>query len=165
MVSLLLIKQITHDILDLFRVYPQYRDKIVIKDYHGFSKGRISLIDLRVITQKYDTNPEIIQAEYVFVSKDLSDEVHRHLNAHAYCIVLGEEEYMDNPKHAQAFLNDHWFSIDAGDVVDIPPNTAHGFTIGDGGILHFLSVQTPPIESLEGEDDYILVNNVVKPVF
>ena len=124
-----------------------------MNDYHGFLKARIPEDFLKEILSPYSLTPEQVQIEIVKVDRDLSNEIHYHEGSHAYCVILGESEKVENPKEAKAFVKDHWFSVNSGDVVSIPPGTPHGFTVGEGGHLIFLSVQSPPIER-EGNDDY-----------
>jgi len=162
-VSTLNLKNITNDILNLFQNDFSFKNKVKLKDYHGFTKGRIPQEDLGKISNLYGVKPEQLQAELVSVEKDLSDEVHTHKLANAYCIILGEKENFPNTKNALGFIKDKWFEVSSGDVIDIPPNTKHGFTIKPEGILFFLSVQTPPIESKDGHDDYYKVEDVSKP--
>ena len=85
------------------------------------------------------------------------------MDAHAYCTILGSEDNVAEPKGAHAFLKDRWSPVKAGDVVDVPPNTLHGFTVEPNGILYFLSLQSPPIERGDGHDDYIRAENTPKP--
>ena len=100
------------------------------------------------ISEKRDIN---------FKQKDLSNEIHMHKLSYAHWIILGAKESFPNAKNASCFLKDKWFNVDSGDILDIAPNTKHGFTIKPLGALYFLSVQTPPIESKEGHDDYYRV--------
>ncbi len=124
-----------------------------MNDYHGFLKAKIPPDFLQEILSPYGLTPHEVQIEIVKVDRDLSNEIHYHESSHAYCVILGEKEKVENPRVAQAFLKNHWFPVSAGEIVSIPPQTPHGFTVGEGGHLVFLSVQAPPIER-EGSDDY-----------
>jgi mannose-6-phosphate isomerase-like protein (cupin superfamily) len=154
------LERISAELLQRLRNEEGFGSSISLSDYHGFQKGRIPEEVMISLTAKYGTTPDDIQAEIVLVESDLSREVHRHSKAHAYCTILGEEEHFDNPNLGYAFRDNKWFEVDAGDNVDIPPNTAHGFTTRPGGVLYFLSLQSPPIESADGHDDYQLVTDV-----
>lgn len=49
----------------------------------------------------------------------------------------------------------------AGDRMDIPRGTPHGFEIPPGGILEFISLQSPPIKDEHtGEEDFHLIDQV-----
>lgn len=157
------LQKITEEILDLFRSDPDFKSKIPLKDYHGFEKGRIPSGVLYDIASKYNVTPEELQAELVKVTQDLSDEIHSHHNSRAYCILLGEREGLEAPREGFAFLVNKWSSVSAGETIDIPPETAHGFTVKPGGVLYFLSVQTPPIEDEHGHDDYERIAGIEKP--
>ncbi len=122
-------------------------------DYHGFLKSRIPVDFLEEILSPFRLTTEDMQIEIVKVETDLSKEVHYHANSFAYVVCLGSEYRAEDPRGAKAFLSDTWFSICTGDVVKIPPRTPHGFTVENGGVLVFLSVQSPPIEQ-GGVDDY-----------
>jgi mannose-6-phosphate isomerase-like protein (cupin superfamily) len=157
------LKNITEEILGLFKSDLSFKDSIPMTDYHGFEKGRIPSGALEAIASKYSVTPDELQAEFVSVTKDLSDEVHIHHNSRAYCIILGEKEGLAPPKDGYVFLNDKWFPARADETIDIPPKTKHGFTVKPAGILHFLSVQTPPIEDNHGHDDYERIKGTPSP--
>ena len=114
-------------------------------DYHGFRKARVAA-GLKI--------PEWAQVEFVVVARDLSDELHYHREAHALTTVLGNAEGFPDPRKASAYVGGTWRPVAAGNVLDIPPGTPHGFTIAPDGYLAFLSVQSPPIERPDGADDY-----------
>ncbi|MDB5189176.1 MAG: hypothetical protein JWL82_133 [Parcubacteria group bacterium] len=124
-------------------------------DYHGFSKVRLPEDVVEAVTQMHGKHSTDVQAELVAVHTDLSHEIHLHRNSCAYNVVLGKRDGFPNAKGAKVFLRDRWLDIRAGDQVEIPHGTTHGFTVKPGGLLYFLSVQTPPIVSTEGEDDYV----------
>jgi|GEM_PF-1591439 len=119
-----------------------------MNDYHGFLKSRLPEAFLSDIL-----TPEQVQIEIVKVDRDLSKEIHYHEGSFAYCVCLGEEHRTENPRDAKAFFKDKWSPVHAGDIVAIPAGTPHGFTVENGGVLIFLSVQAPPIEQ-DGNDDY-----------
>lgn len=124
-----------------------------MNDYHGFLKSRLPKDFLRDVLTPFNLTPAQVQIEIVKVDRDLSNEIHYHEGSVAYCVCLGEEYRIENPRGAKAFLKDAWFPVHAGDVVAIPAGTPHGFTVDEGGVLIFLSVQAPPIER-DGNDDY-----------
>lgn len=141
------LRQICERVIAAFRADKSLGKSIALHDYHGFQKTRIPS---RILKSEYDD--DLLQAELVEVTADLTHEVHRHAAAHAYCYILGEKEGFPDPTRGFAFMNDAWKRVQAGDIVDIPPGTAHGFTV-TAGTLHFLSIQSPSIERA-GHDDY-----------
>ncbi len=49
------------------------------------------------------------------------------------------------------------FSASVGAKIKIPKGTPHGFEIGEGEVIKFVSVQNPPIKNHEtGEEDFHL---------
>lgn len=123
-------------------------------DYHGFLKSRLPEEFLNSLLIPFGITSNDVQIEVVEVNTDLTHETHYHKHSFAYCVCMGEMYYVQPPKNALAFLNDSWFPVHDGDVVEIPAGTPHGFTVEDGGTLTFLSVQAPPIVH-DGHDDYI----------
>jgi len=150
-----LLQNIAVEIVAIFRNDSNFVKDISLRDYHGFMKGLIPNSTLEEISKKLDVDPKSIQAELVRVHQDLSKEIHLHKQSHALCIILGGGEHLSNPKHAFALKNGKWMGVSKGDVFNIPPGTSHGFTVEDGGILYFLSIQSPPIENADGSDDYV----------
>jgi mannose-6-phosphate isomerase-like protein (cupin superfamily) len=124
-----------------------------MNDYHGFLKSRFPEDFLSDILSPFQLTPAEVQIEIVKVDRDLSKEIHYHEASFAHCICLGEEYRVENPRGAKAYLKDSWSRVQAGDIVPIPAGTPHGFTVEEGGVLIFLSVQAPPIER-DGNDDY-----------
>ena len=124
-----------------------------MNDYHGFLKAKIPEDFLEEVLSPFQLTTRDVQIEIVKVDTDLSNEIHYHQDSYAYCVVMGDEYKVENPRGAKGYLNDSWMPVNKGDVVKIPPKTHHGFTVEPGGILIFLSVQAPPIER-EGNDDY-----------
>lgn len=124
-----------------------------MSDYHGFLKARMPQDFLEEILSPYQLTEWDVQIEIVKVDTDLSNEIHYHEGSYAYIVCLGQEYKTEDPKLASAYLKDTWTPIQAGDVIRIAPTTAHGFTVEEGGVLVFLSVQAPPIER-DGNDDY-----------
>lgn len=150
----LTLQNIAQEVVGLFHSDVTFKDTITMKDYHGFQKARIPLEDLENIVKKYSITTELLQVELVKVTQDLSDEIHIHHISQAYCIVFGDNEGLEPPKDAFVFINDHWSPVKQREAILITPKTKHGFTVKPGGILYFLSVQTPPIENKHGQDDY-----------
>lgn len=149
------LQQIAESILDTLRnATPEEAAKLLeMVDYHGFLKSRLPAEFLENILAPYNLTPEEVQIEIVKVDKDLTSEVHYHEGSFAYCVCLGEAYHTEAPRSASAFLNDRWSPVKEGDVVAIPAGTPHGFTVEEGGVLFFLSVQAPPIVN-HGKDDY-----------
>ncbi len=131
---------------------------LVMKDYHGFSKARWPEELLNdALRWTGGLTPDDVQVEIVRVQTDLTHEVHHHKTAHAFVIILGAWSNLPNPIHAEGFIGGQWQSVGAGQEIDIPPGTAHGFRVNGDGDLWFLSVQSPQIERSDGHDDYYRV--------
>jgi len=126
-------------------------------EYHGFGKYRFDKEFLATIKALNDTDLSKIQAELVIVNRDLSDEIHHHKIADAYVTALGEAEHFQHAHNAEGFCgwdeDASWEPFKTGQALIIPKGMPHGFRVHDGGILYFLSVQSPPISG-EGYDDY-----------
>lgn len=127
---------------------------LVMQYYHGFRKARFSDDFLHEVTKGHDLAPEDIQLEVVSVEQDLTDEIHRHHFSIARIICLGAEEGFSDARLAEGCLDLQWFPVKSGEALTIPAGAWHGFTVKDGGELWFLSVQSPPIVSADGKDDY-----------
>lgn len=121
--------------------------------YHGFHKSRLPATFLQSVLAPYGLDAQDVQIEIVKVDADLTGEIHYHAQAHAFIRVLGPAEWLDAATEAVAYRDGTWKPIASGEEVDIPPGTAHGFSVEPGGLLWFLSVQAPPIVG-EGTDDY-----------
>lgn len=138
--------KISSTVISKLHQHPELKQEIQLNDYHGFQKGKLP----RILLGNYDS--DVLQAEVVEVTTDLSSEIHSHKHSHAYCYILGSKEGFPDPVNAYAFLGTQWKPVSAGSIVDIPPGIPHGFTV-ENGMLYFLSVQSPSIER-QGEDDY-----------
>ena len=151
-----ILQQIADLILQKLRSasFVESKKLLQMSDYHGFLKSSIPKDFLEEILTLYQLSQDEVQIEIVEVKTDLSKEIHYHKESYAYCVCLGEEHQVKNPHNAKAFLNDKWFSVKAGNIIKIPPNTPHGFTVENGGILTFLSVQAPPVERGDVDDYY-----------
>ncbi len=137
------------------QTYDPTRIESQFEDYHGFEKVRLSNDFLAGAAQDLLFNPRLIQPEVVRVTGDLTDQVHVHDNAFAHCVVLGAAYGCPDPSGAYCYLGGGWSEIQGcGQIVLIPPGTPHGFTVRKGGVLWFLSVQSPPIKDDHGYDDY-----------
>jgi len=146
-----LVKRITEEIRGALRMMPpETVHEIILQmvNYHGFGKYRFSK-EISGAMSRYQGD---VQAELIRVNGDLSHEVHYHEKSRAYVACLGVEESLPNPIRATALIYDGVY-CHSGSVFDIPPGMVHGFTVKRGGILYFLSVQTPPIVG-GGHDDY-----------
>ena len=122
-------------------------------DYHGFKKARLPEGLVAEVATAAGCKPEELQVEIASVHGDLTHEVHYHRDTTAFVACLGPAEKFPTPQKAQAFIR-KWFDFTVGQTVEIPPNTPHGFTVGEGGVLYFLSIQSPPIVGEDGQDDY-----------
>jgi mannose-6-phosphate isomerase-like protein (cupin superfamily) len=129
-----------------------------MRDYHGFNKSGLPPDLTEPLFNELGVEPSNVQAEIVRVSGDLRRQVHLHRHASAYIVFLGRNVGLDDPKLASAFLEDRWFPVEAGQQLEIPAGTPHGFTTAEHGVLYFLSVQSPPIIGLNANDDYVLVD-------
>lgn len=129
-------------------------DMICMIDYHGFWKTRLPEDFLRSILAPYPLQPSELQIEIVKVDRDLTGEIHYHTHAHAVIYTLGEAEGVEDAARALAYGGDAWRQIQSGEEVNVPPGTAHGFSVEPGGTLWFLSVQAPPIVGHQESDDY-----------
>lgn len=149
------LEAVGNDILRELRNLPaeQVKSLISMSDYHGFWKSRLPVSFLRKVLTPYQLDPADAQIEIVMVDSDLTNEVHYHQVAHAVIFALGQHEGLDEAKAAMAYEGGAWRPIASGEMLDIPPGTPHGFTVGEDGELWFLSVQAPPIVG-EHVDDY-----------
>ncbi len=95
------LKSITEEILQLFKFDQNFKQAILMQNYHGFEKGKIPSDALRRIAEMYGADPRDLQAELVSVTQYLSHEIHMHKRSRAYCIVLGSER-------ASAYLGRGW---------------------------------------------------------
>ncbi len=128
--------------------------------YHDFEKFRLPEDFLRGIIAERQyagldgLTPDMIQLEIAKVTGDLRHQVHRHLRSNAVVIILGGLNPFPLALNARMYYGTGWFSIGSQEVIRIHAGIFHGFTVGKGGILYFLSVQSPPLMK-EGEyDDY-----------
>ena len=153
------LRQIAEAVVNRLRALPEgeAQKMLLMIDYHGFAKARFPEPFLYDVVTSIGLDPKDIQLEVVHVGCDLTHEIHRHLEATAFATCLGNTEGFPSPKDAMAFVIDHWFTVFTGDLIEIPAGTPHGFTVGEGGTIHFLSVQSPPIVRENGHDDYYLV--------
>ena len=125
-------------------------------NYHDFLKARLPEERVEQVVRRYGKKPSDVQVELVTVNRDLTDKVHKHPNSRAFNVILGATEGFENARGALAYLENRWFNIRTGDYIEIPQEVRHGFTVEPGGILHFLSVQGPPIVSENGQDDFVM---------
>lgn len=155
-VTLVQLRRIAEAVMDRLRAFPpgEVQRILVMIDYHGFAKSRFPEPFLHDVVTPLGLDPKDIQLEVVHVGCDLTHEVHEHREAMALAVCLGNAEGFPPPTDALAFVTDHWFAVSAGETVEIPAGTPHGFTVNKGGTVHFLSVQSPPIVREDGHDDY-----------
>jgi hypothetical protein len=130
-------------------------DEITFIDYHGFYVGRFPERYLEEMAELYELDISKLQLELVEVRTDLRREVHCHPIANACVSIVGVEEKVDDPRGASAYIDGEWRDVDITTPdMDIPAGKLHGFTVSDGGVLYFISAQSPPIRSDNGHDDY-----------
>jgi hypothetical protein len=128
-----------------------------VERYHGFYKYRFSKEFLKEIQILQGLDLDLIQIELIGVQSDLRHEIHYHEHSAAYVMVVGELEHLPTARNAFAYCgwpeDKGWEPIDSTQALEIPQRTRHGFTVEEGGILYFISVQSPPITGA-GYDDY-----------
>jgi quercetin dioxygenase-like cupin family protein len=150
------LKQLAIDIVVLFRLSAGEKllKELTMIDYHGFAKSRLPEEFQKKVLWSYKLTPSEVQIEVIKVTTDLRHEIHYHAEAFAYVVGLGSREHLPEPRGASVYLGHSWKSFAAGEKLEIPAGTNHGFTVEEGGELWFLSIQTPPIVDGQGRDDY-----------
>jgi mannose-6-phosphate isomerase-like protein (cupin superfamily) len=153
------LRGISTDILDKLKKTPaeEHSRLLSFQDYHGFSKTRLPDDVLEEVLSGAGLTNEQLQVEIVGVNSDLTHEVHLHKESDAYVIVLGRGTNFEGPKNAKQFQGGKWIEVSENQEIQIPKGTPHGFTVEDGGVLYFLSLQLPPIVDEQGDDDYVPV--------
>jgi hypothetical protein len=131
----------------------EFTEVLQVHDYHGFKKGEVPRQLLEQVVDPVFGSHEWVQVEWVQVTTDLSSEVHYHAESTAVTVMLGETEHLPNPDRASAYLNGGWSPVTVGQELIFLPGMPHGFTVQEGGVLWFLSVQSPWIVS-DQRDDY-----------
>jgi hypothetical protein len=134
------------------------RDHLTFREYHGFYKATIPASWIGPALIHAGLRPAEVQAEIVWVTQDLRRQIHSHQKGNAVVVILNERYGFGDPLNASFYDGKSWNSISDSVIVRIPRGTPHGFTVGPGGELYFLSVQTPPISG-PGHDDYVLVGS------
>jgi hypothetical protein len=132
------------------------RVAFTFSSFHGFLKSGFPVGTLEPLLRAFGVSAHQVQIEVAGVLEDLTHEVHIHRRTEAHVTCVGENFGLPNPSGAYAFLNYRWTPLNPGDTLEIPPGVEHGFTVDPGGCLYFLSVQSPPIVSESGEEDYII---------
>ncbi len=139
----------TMDIIDVWAMV------CAMHKYHEHWKFRFPTEFLAQFDVLKDVDLTKIQAELVLVNNDLPGKIHYHEDSDAFVICLGVAEHLSDPRQALALNRGrYWESVRAGDGIEIPKLTIHGFTTHQGGVLYFLSLQSPPISG-EGYDDFV----------
>jgi len=151
------------DLLDLCRRGESEIHRLSMKDYHGFKKCRVPPTVLDPILATYEVSPIDVQIEIVSVLCDLIHETHIHKVANAYIMVLGAVDRFDDPVDAYALRGKKWMAVTPGQIIDVPACIPHTVTVLSGGIVHFLSVQSPPIERNGGDDYYKVTSSTPFP--
>ncbi len=131
-------------------------DRLAWSEYHGFGKAVLPEPAHTALLHEFGYTPHDVQVEIVRVDRDLSDEIHHHEDATACILVLGPNEGFPTAVSALVYiaLMQAWGPAASGDRMTFLPGTLHGFTVRSGGILYFLSVQSPPITGPDGRNDY-----------
>jgi len=130
---------------------------LTMSEYHGFRKCPLSKKFIGEIIRFHDFDIDNIQLEIVHVDRDLRHEIHLHKKANAVAVCLDTADGFPGPRLARMFFHDRWLEVHAGDVIEIPARTPHGFTVSTGGRLFFLSAQSPPIVGIDESDDYFVL--------
>ena len=125
-------------------------------NFHGFQTSRLPDSLLDGVLKPVGLTAAMVQIEIAGVHSDLTHEVHIHERTEAHVTCVGEDFGLPNPQLGFAFMKDRWFPVKLGDSFQIPANVAHGFTVDPGGVMYFLSVQSPPLVSQDGHEDYVI---------
>jgi hypothetical protein len=125
-----------------------------MSDYHGFWKKSLPPDYVARFSSASRLDLRDIQADIVRVTTDLTAEVHFHAKASAFVVCLGHREGFPDPSKAKTFAAGSWKPLVGGERLEIPAGEPHGFTVDSGGVLYFLSVQSPPVNRAGHEDDY-----------
>jgi len=128
---------------------------MMFTNFHGFLKSGLPNDVVGDVLRQFGLTPEMVQIEVAGVLTDLTHEIHTHQRTEAHVTCIGEDFGLPNPRGGYAFLRDRWVPVKLGDVFQIAVNVAHGFTVDPGGILYFLSVQSQPLVSPDGQEDYV----------
>jgi len=154
------LEKLAHGIIPTMRAHIQNLNDLKMVEYHGFQK--CSFKDIPAIYSLlrdtgYDTRS--LQIEVIKVERDQSNEIHFHKHSDAFVVVLDHGLGFRDPCNARAYINGAWKEVLPQDAIPIPRGTRHGFTVDNGGVLWFLSVQSPPITDFMGtRDDYVRVS-------
>lgn len=124
-------------------------------DFHGFKKSALPAQIVDPIRQRFGFSERELQIEVAGVLTDLTHEIHSHRRSQAHVTCIGENFGLPDPRDGYIFLGQRWFPMKLGDSFDIPTSVEHGFTVDEGGLLYFLSVQSPPLVSEDGQEDYV----------
>jgi len=124
-------------------------------DFHGLRKCSLPASLVEPIRRWFGFSAGELQIEIAGVLTDSTHEVHTHERTEAHVTCIGEDLGLPNPRDGYAFLRDRWLPVKLGDVLKIPVNVAHGFTVDPGGGLFVLRLESPPSVSPHGQEDYI----------
>lgn len=148
-----ILQQIADNLLDWMRENKSIERDTVFEDYHGFQIGNLSDDFVNQELQPFHLTLDDVEVDFVKVSSDLKDQIHFHEGSAAYVYVLGFAEGFQEASGAIVYKNGTWVEVKSGESWLIEPYSVHGFSVEPGGILYFLSVQSPPI--VQGtKDDY-----------
>jgi hypothetical protein len=127
-----------------------------MRNYHGFKKCALPEALVAPILRENGFAPREVQVEVVRVTGDLAHMKHHHEQSAAVCLVLGPRTQCPPPTRAEYYLHHSWSDVENEEqIISIAAGETHGFTVERDGDLWFLSVQSPPIETENG-DDFIL---------
>jgi mannose-6-phosphate isomerase-like protein (cupin superfamily) len=132
----------------------EFNSLLNMQDYDGFKKSSLPESFIGPLLEALRIEPTDVQVELIQVERDLANEIHFHAHADTFVVILGRRERVEKPWKAFAFQRrGGWIMLSAGDKLEIPRNTPHGFTVGIDGRLCLLSVLSPPVAS---EDHHLV---------
>ncbi len=139
----------------LGQMQPEVRDKMLTTvKYHGFQKSRFPEAFLRQVLTPQGLTSQDVQVEVVYVDEHSPHALHHHVHTNAMVAVLGGSEHFDEPVAAEIYEG-IWVNAEVEDLFLLPAGRKHGFMVGTGGRLWFLSVQSPPIVGEGRDEDFV----------
>lgn len=123
--------------------------------YHDFRKSRLKPGLLEKYLSPLGVTSKDVQIEFAAVLMDLQHQVHIHREAYAVATPLGLGEELPSPRNAYYYLStqgEDWLPLAAGNKLDVPPGTKHGFALEPDGICYFLTIQSPPTDRHDFDD-------------
>ena len=120
---------------------------------HGFWKRTLPKKLWEAAAEKTGLGGCEIQVEIVDVTTELGSETHGQRENGTLIVILEARAGHDISSEPHVYKDGVWTKVAAGDVIEIPPEKVHSFTVGHLGLLRFLSVQYPPVTRLDTTDD------------